>query len=385
MVLTADRVSAPGDDVRALAADLGAWLRDHDERLRPLLTPTPSFDLEVENARRLRHELWHAGWARYGWPEEYGGLGGSSVHRSALYEELYRTGWPGPSIFEHIEIIAPTLVRFGRPDVVKALLPTFLDGSQAWAQGFSESEAGSDLAALRTKATPDGTDFVVNGTKTWTSWAKWARWCLALVRTGRPEERHRGLSMMIIDLTQPGVMVAPIRQANGTDELAQVFLDDVRVPAQRLVGDVGCGWQVAMYLLARERGTLSWLRHLAFRQRLLSQGAAMAPESDRAVGDFVLQWAGVRAAAAQLLRRDGTGDELGAESAFNKLLMTRTEQQLYDLMHDLAGLRIALPLAEADEHLQREFLFSRIVTVYGGSQQMQLITIARHILGLGRD
>lgn len=376
--------AALATDLQQFKAQLVAWLGDNDAQMRPLLASNTEFDLEVASSRELRKTLWQAGWGRYGWPEELGGLGGTSLHRAVLYEELYRQGWAGPNIFEHIEIIAPTLARFAEPSLLESLLPSFLDGSEAWAQGFSEPDAGSDLASLRTRADIEGDEFVVNGAKIWTSWAKWARWCLALVRTGTPEDRHRGLTMMIIDLSQLGVEVAPIRQANGTDELAQVFFDDVRVPRSHLVGEIGGGWDVAMFLLARERGTLSWMRHLSFRERLLAESSSFTEGDDRQVGDFVARWAGVRAAAIELLRRDGRGESLGPESAFNKLLMTRTEQDLYNLVHDTTGSRIGIPLTAADELIQRDYLFSRIVTVYGGSQEMQLMTIARHVIGLNR-
>jgi alkylation response protein AidB-like acyl-CoA dehydrogenase len=300
-----------------------------------------------------------------------------------IHDELYRVGWPGPAVFEHLEIIAPTLVRFGSPEFVARALPHFLDGSQTWAQGFSEPEAGSDLASLRTRADLDGTEFVVNGHKIWTSWAKWSRWCLALVRTGTVDQRHRGLTMMAIDLHAPGVDVRPITQANGTDELAEVWFTDVRVPRDQLVGEIGGGWTVALYLLARERGTLSWLKQGGYRQRLAASAKSMREDSDRQLGEVVLQIAGVRAAAAALLARDAAGVELGPEAAFNKLLMTRTEQNLFNLLRDVDGVRTALPGdAAEDVLLQQEYLFSRIVTVYGGSRQMQLITVARHILGL---
>ncbi|UMG91285.1 acyl-CoA dehydrogenase family protein [Nocardioides sp. TF02-7] len=350
----------------------------------PCSAPRPTSTRRWSGARRLRALLWEADWGRYGWPEEYGGRGGSSLHRAAVHEELFRAGWHGPAVFEHVEIIAPTLVRYAQPAFLEQRLPRFLDGAEVWSQGFSEPEAGSDLASLRTRAVEDGDAFVVNGSKIWTSWSKWARWCLALVRTGTADERHRGLTMMAIDLTAPGVRVRPIRQANGTDELAQVFLDDVRVPRTQLVGEPGEGWAVAMYLLARERGTLSWLRHCGFRRRLLEEHKSLTVADDRAVGDFVAQWAGVRAAAADLLHRDAAGQDLGPESAFNKLLMTRAEQELQHLVHDATGPRVGVPVDEEDLLRQREYLFSRIVTVYGGSQQMQLITIAKHVLGLGR-
>jgi alkylation response protein AidB-like acyl-CoA dehydrogenase len=380
--------SQPLHDVQpgSLAAEFRDWLAANEGRLAPLFVPTAGYDARVESARALRALLVAEGWGRIGWPVEFGGLGGTIVHRALIYEELFRAGWTGPTIFEHLEIIAPTLVRFGAPGFVASVLPRFLDGSWAWAQGFSEPEAGSDLASLRTRAVSDGDHLVINGAKIWTTWAKWARWCLALVRTGTPEERHRGLSMVAIDLRSPGVTVRPIRQANGNDELAEVTFVDVSVPVTQLVGPPGLGWRVAMFLLAHERGTLSWLRHCAMRQRLVEAVPAMPVDLDRQVGDVALQIAGVRAVAAALLGRAAAGQRLGPEAAFNKLLMTRTEQALFNLLRDGEGARLALPADDPEEALlQQEYLFSRIVTVYGGSQQMQLITVAKHILGLGDD
>jgi alkylation response protein AidB-like acyl-CoA dehydrogenase len=358
------------------------WTTEQRDRLVPLLAVRADFDERVQAARDLRRLLFQSGWGRVGWPAEVGGLGGGSLHRALLHDELYRLGWAGPAVFEHLEIVAPTLVRYGSAPFVAAELPRFLDGSRTWAQGFSEPEAGSDLASVRTRADADGDDFVVTGHKIWTSWATYARWCLALVRTGTPEQRHRGLTMMAVDLHAPGVVVRPIRQGNGSEELAEVWFDAVRVPRAQLVGDVGGGWGVALYLLARERGTLAWLKQGAFRHRLAADAGLLREDHDRQVGELVLQIAGVRAAAAQLLAREAAGAELGPEAAYSKLLTTRTEQRLFDLLRDVDGVRTALPGTPRDAVLQQEYLFSRIVTVYGGSQQMQLTTVARHILGL---
>jgi alkylation response protein AidB-like acyl-CoA dehydrogenase len=361
------------------------WVADHDTELAPLLAPYSDYDRRVEQARGLRKLLAEHGWGRYGWPESVGGLGGTIVHRGIVYEELFRAGWTGPLIFEHLEIIAPTLARFAAPEFAARVLPDFIDGSKAWSQGFSEPESGSDLASLRTRAELDGDEYVITGSKIWTSWSKWADWCLALVRTGTADDRHRGLSMIAIDLNSAGVEVRAITQANGTDELAEVAFDSVRVPRSQLVGEVGAGWGVAMFLLAHERGTLSWLKHCSYRQQLLASAKSMREDHDRQVGEIALQIAGVRAAAANLLGRAAAGVQLGADAAFNKLLTTRTEQNLHNLLRDTEGIRIAMPGDSADVLLQQEYLFSRIVTIYGGSQQMQLITIARHILDLPHD
>jgi alkylation response protein AidB-like acyl-CoA dehydrogenase len=381
-----DREALSDLPLAEFAEEFRQWTSAHQAELAPLLDARIAFDERVQLARRLRELLCDHGWGRAGWPESVGGLGGTILHRAVVTEELYRLGWQGPAVFEHLEIVLPALVRYGTPEFVATVLPRFLDGSWAWCQGFSEPEAGSDLAGLRTRATADGDDFLVSGHKIWTSWARYARWCLLLARTGTAEQRHRGLTMLALDLESPGVTVHPIIQANSTDELAEVFFTDVRVPRAQVIGEVGGGWRVAMYLLAHERGTLSWLRHCAFRQRIAASAKLMGEDHDRMLGDVVVQLAGVRAAAAQLLGRAAGGAELGPDAAFNKLLMTRTEQNLFNLLRDTDGARIALP-GDAPEEilLQQDYLFSRIVTIYGGSQQMQLITVARHILELPNE
>jgi alkylation response protein AidB-like acyl-CoA dehydrogenase len=372
--------------IAGFAEQFHGWLTDHEDDVRPLLAPGSDFDQRVAAARQLRRLLWDTGWARYGWPDTVGGAGGNSLHRAVVTEELFRAGWTGPTIFEHLEIIAPTLAAHARPEFASDVVPQFLSGDRAWAQGFSEPEAGSDLASLRTRAEVDGDELVINGAKIWTTWAKYADWCLALVRTGTTEQRHRGLTMVGLRLDSPGVVVRPLLQGNGIEELAEVSFTDVRVPVGQVVGEIGSGWRVALYLLARERGTLSWLRHCGYRERIAESAASLPADFDRQLGDLVVQTAGVRAAAATLVTRDGAGQELGPIAAYNKLLMTRTEQDLFNLLRDAHGSVLAAPGATAEnELLRQEYLFSRIVTIYGGSRQMQLITIARHILGLGHD
>jgi alkylation response protein AidB-like acyl-CoA dehydrogenase len=372
-------------DLAVFAAEFREWLCVQQPALRDLLAGEHDFDRRVAQARRLRSLLYAEGWGRYGWAETVGGLGGSILHRAVMYEELVRSGWHGPTVFEHLEIVAPTVVRYADPEFAATAMPAFLDGTRAWAQAFSEPEAGSDLASLRTRADEDGDVFIVNGTKIWTSWAKWAHTALVLVRTGRREDRHRGLTMLAIDLDRPGVTVRPIRQANGSDELAEVAFDEVRVPRNRLIGEIGGGWAVAFHLLARERGILSWFRHCHFRQRLAEAAMSSTPMHDQTFGELAVRLAGLRSASVDLVRAEAAGLELGPSAAYNKLLMTRYEQGLYDVLRDLHGARITAPSSDTnDVLLQQDYLFSRIVTIYGGSQQMQLTTIANHILGLVR-
>jgi alkylation response protein AidB-like acyl-CoA dehydrogenase len=365
-------------------SELLAWLRAHATELATHMAPQPDFDNRVVAARSLQRILFDAGWSRFGWPARAGGLGGSALHRGIVYEELSRLGWHGPAIFEHLEIIAPTLLEFGDTDFVAKRFPRFLDGSQSWVQGFSEPDAGSDLASLRTRGVVADGCVVITGQKIWTSWAKWGHSCLALVRTGSAEDRHRGLTMVAVDLESPGVDVRPIQQANGTDELAEVFFDEVRVPFDQIVGEINGGWAVAMHLLAHERGTLAWFRHNHFRQRL-AQGAELATSAeDVSLGTAIVQLAGLRATAGRQLAVDASGGSLGPTAAFTKLLMTRLEQQLYDVLLRIHGARMGFGIGDADDQLlHQEYLFSRVVTIYGGTEQMQLMTLANRVLKLG--
>jgi alkylation response protein AidB-like acyl-CoA dehydrogenase len=360
------------------------WCRVNSTELALLMAPHPDYETRVVAARSLQRILFDAGWSRFGWPTWVGGWGGTALHRGIVFEELSKLGWHGPAIFEHLEIIAPTLLEFGDTDFVAERFPRFLDGTQSWVQGFSEPDAGSDLASLRTRGVVDEDCVVVTGQKIWTSWAKWGHSCLALVRTGSVEDRHRGLTMVALDLESSGVDVRPIQQANGTYELAEVFFDKVRVPLNQIVGEIDGGWTVAMHLLAHERGTLAWFRHNQFRQRLAQGADASTSLEDASLGAAIVQLAGLRATAGRQLAVDAAGGSLGPTAAFTKLLMTRLEQQLYDVLLRIHGPRMGFGVGSADDQLlHQEYLFSRVVTIYGGTEQMQLMTLANRVLKLG--
>jgi alkylation response protein AidB-like acyl-CoA dehydrogenase len=336
----------------------------------------------VEAMAGLMAALYDASWSRYGWPVEVGGLGGTMAHRAAMWEALARHDVPGMALFEHLEILAPTLVAHGPRPFVAQALPAFLAGRELWAQGFSEPDAGSDLASLRTTATLDADGFVVAGRKIWTSWAKYATWCLVLARTGTREERHRGLTAFVVDLRAPGVEVSPIEQANGTDELAEVVFTGVRVPADRIVGELGGGWPVAMHILSHERGTFAWFRHCFMYQQLLETAAHDTGSNDRHLGEALLDLAAVTATGHAGVMAHAAHETLGPKAAYTKLLLCAAEQAVQDCAL-AADADLAIGLQTPEVALARqEYLFSRIVTVYGGSQQMQLDTIAKQILRL---
>jgi alkylation response protein AidB-like acyl-CoA dehydrogenase len=364
------------------AEGLEKWLGASPRALVAAATPIPSFAARVAVMSDLMAALFEAGWARHGWPADFGGLGGTIVHRAAMWDALARHGVRGMGVFEHVEILLPVLCGLAPREFVKHALPAFLSGRELWCQGFSEPEAGSDLASLRTRASAAPGGYVIRGHKIWTSWARYATWCLVLARTGTSESRHRGVTAFIVDVRQPGIHVNAIEQANGTDELAEVVFDDVFVAEDRIVGAIDGGWDVAMHILSCERGTFAWFRHGFLYQQLLNHLPHAESHSDRAVGEALLDLAAVSASGYQGVLCHEAATPLGPRAAFTKLLLCEAERSVHDCL--LAGDADLAVGAQDDETAlsRQEYLFSRIVTVYGGSQQMQLETIAKQLLRL---
>lgn len=369
-------------DVPGYERALAEWLGERRRHSGVSKEIGYDFDERVADARVLQHDLFAAGWNRYGWPVELGGLGGSWRHRAVLWEQIARAGVAEPTIFEHVEILAPMVAKHGHPDVAARLIPQLLDGSAAWSQGFSEPDAGSDLANLRTTGNVDGDLLIVRGRKIWTSWSKYARYCIALVRTGPADGRHHGLTMVVIDLESSGVTVEPVRQANGSWELAEVLFDDVVVPIENIIGGLGGGWAMALEVLTCERSTLAWMRHCFMHARLDSLRHELGQDDEDKLGDVALDMLALRASALNALIDVNTGSGATEESSFVKLLMTSAEQSLYDLAQSARSADLAFGRDVFADELRHEYFFSRIVTVYGGSRQMQLNTIAKRVLGM---
>lgn len=338
--------------------------------------------------------LFQAGWSRYGWPEWAGGLGGNEIHRATYYEELGYAMLPVPAQHWTLETLGPALLKFA-PELATSHLRGYLSGAEWWGQCFSEPESGSDLATLRTRAVvAEEGGFVVNGQKIWTSQGPTATRLLALVRTGTPESRHRGLTMMMIDADAPGVTIRPIALASGRRELAEVFFDDVRVPADRVVGDVDGGWAVAMYLMQFERGMYGYavltkvLADLSrLRADIVAHGTSEA-NRDRFARAYV-QVVSAQARGAATVRKLAAGQALGPESSIDKLLFSKAEKDVHDLIFDvhrewlIAGEGPGTP-GELDT-ARAEWWYSRAATIMGGTVEVQRGIIADHILGLPKE
>lgn len=334
------------------------------------------------------------GWNRYGWPEEVGGLGGNEIHRAVYYEELGYAMLPIPAQQWTLEVLGPAVIRFA-PELAARYLPEYLRGNEWWGQGFSEPESGSDLASLRTRAVDnDDGGFVVTGQKIWTSQGSTAKRLLVLVRTGTPESRHRGLSMLLIDTDTPGVTVRPIALASGRRELAEVFFEDVRVPRERLIGELNGGWAVTMFLMQYERGMYGYA---ALNKSLMELSRVREYMVERAVGQsawekFARVYVEVitaQARAASNVRRLAAGEAIGPESSIDKLLFSEAERDVNDLIMDIARDHIMVDPLGADpaelDTVRAEWWYSRAATIMGGTAEVQRGIIADHLLGLPKE
>jgi alkylation response protein AidB-like acyl-CoA dehydrogenase len=376
-----------------------ASVLDHREKVRAWLAAMApelkefhgAHELTAEGAldsgRRFMRLLYDEGWGRWGWPEVAGGLGGPAVLRSVLYDELEWANYPLPVQYELLETMAPAVLAFA-PELAASLLPAALTGERGWAQGFSEPEAGSDLAALRCRARRDGEHYIVTGQKIWTSQAIAASCIGTLVRTGTPDSRHRGLSMLMVDLDTPGVDVRPIRLANGQNELAEVFFDDVRVPADRLVGADGQGWAVAMFLLQYERGNYAWVRQAHIGRMVAALAVAADPADDRAMAEVGGAWLAqqaVRMRCGRTVLRLAEGEALGPEISIDKVLLGTAEQRVCDAWLTLQRNKFLFSDGDEDESWRAHWFYTRASTIYGGAAEVQRSIIADRVLGLPKE
>jgi acyl-CoA dehydrogenase len=331
--------------------------------------------------------LYDAGWNRWGWPEEVGGLGGGVVHRAAMYEQIFASGYRLPQRYYAVEILGPALARFN-PKVAAVHLPRFLSGQDMWCQGFSEPEAGSDLGALKLRAVDEGDHWRVNGQKIWTSFAHLSASCLLLARTGESSSGYRGLTMMWVDMNTPGITPRAIRTMSGENELAEVFFDDVLVPKENVLGEVGAGWNIAMYLLQWERGMYAWLMQSWMHARfddLLQQAGPRAASAAAEIGRIYQMLFAVRVKSIETVRALDAGQSPGPEISADKVLLTRAEQALFDLSRELLFPDFAFDDAPEIIAWRDDYWYSRAASIYGGAIDIQRGIIAERLLGLPRS
>jgi alkylation response protein AidB-like acyl-CoA dehydrogenase len=358
------------------------WLADNVPREPRPKDGQELVDFDVAWQRR-QHA---AGWAGIDWPTEFGGRGLSALEQVIWYEELARAGAPHKSVLTAgLHQIGHTLMLCGSEEQKTRYLPGILDGSVIWCQGFSEPDAGSDLASLRTTAIRDGDDLVLNGSKVWCSFGPYAQMQGALVRTDPQQPRHRGLTWVVVDLTTPGVTVRPIPTIDGNAEFAEVFYDDVRVPLGNVVGEVNKGWQVALSTLALERGPAFLDAKLSMLVELDKLAALAASQGSFSDAGLAREFAEVRAGAAairamayRLVSPTTTGGVTSAAGTSFSLHCNELRQRVSSLAVRMVG-------AGAEEvPWANRWLNDFCATIAGGTSDIQRNLIGERVLGLPR-
>jgi acyl-CoA dehydrogenase len=381
-------------DVAAYRQDFRRWLSELDWADEWRSAHFDNAEDELGYHATILSRVYDAGWNRYGWPEAAGGFGGSELHRAVYFEELAGAMLSVPEQHWTLEVIGPAVHRYA-PHLAAEYLPGYLRGAEWWGQCFSEPESGSDLAGLRCRATDDGAGgFVLNGQKIWTSQGPTATRFLLLARTGAPESRHRGLSTFLVDADTPGVTVRPITLASGRRELAEVFFDDVRVPHDRLIGDVDGGWAVVMYLMQYERGmygyavTTTALTELSRLRAAMATHGASSAHRERFARIYV-DVVAAQARGARTVRALADGRMVGPESSVDKLLFARAEKDINDFILDVRREWMMAGIGGDDakelDAARAKWWYTRAATIMGGSAEVQRGIIADHILGLPKE
>jgi alkylation response protein AidB-like acyl-CoA dehydrogenase len=348
-----------------------------------------------EERQAWERHLGAHGWTCVGWPKEHGGRGLTLRQQVAYHEEYARARAPGRLGIVGEGLLGPTIIAFGTPEQQRRFLPAIVSGEELWCQGYSEPDAGSDLANLSTAAVVDGDEWVVSGQKVWTSLATWADWCFVLARTDRAAPRHRGISYLLVPMRQAGVEIRPIVQVTGDSEFNEVFFDGARTAVDNIVGGPGDGWRVAMGTLAFERGASTLGQQLAFRTEydaIVAAAHRRGLTDDPVVRQRLMQaHIGLEIMRLSALRTlSGTEDgTLNRAAMVSKLYWATVHRGLGELAIDVLGAEALVadggPPGYEPSAFQRLFLFSRADTIYGGSNQVQRNIIGERALGLPKD
>lgn len=386
----------PSPTIEKTRRDFQSWLRDNLpdlHRWKQLHDQGPVAE-RIAFLKDWERRLYDARWIAVHWPSEYGGRDASLLDHLAVHEELVRAAAPplinGPSI----SIFGPTLLVFGTPQQKQRYLPTLLSAEEVWCLGFSEPNAGSDLASLRTRATREGDEWVLNGQKVWTTYANQADYCMFLVRTDANAPQHKGISCLIVPLRTPGITVRPLREITGDTDFNEVFLDNARVPADSVVGEVNKGWQVIMTALGHERGTLLLVDHVrrqADMARLLELISANGKRADRLTrqqfAQFYVEVEIMRFHCIKVMS-DLEQGRPQSDVSILKLYGSEMVQRLDDFGLNLQGpyaqLWSGAPQVINDGDWQHSWLMARAMTIASGTSEVQRNIIAQRLLGLPR-
>jgi alkylation response protein AidB-like acyl-CoA dehydrogenase len=379
------------DRENAFRAEARTWLEANVPS-----APLASFDTA---AGAQQHRAWElklnaAGWAMVPWPVEYGGRGANLLEWLVFEEEYYRARAPKRINQNGIFLLGPTIMEYGTPEQKARFLPKIASSAEVWAQGWSEPNAGSDMAAITTTAIRDGSDYVVRGQKTWASRGAFADWLFGMFRTDPASERHNGLTFVLVPLSTPGITVRPIAQLDGETGFAEVFFDDARVPIANTLGKEGQGWSVAMATAGFERGLMlrSPARFQDTALRLVELLRENAMNVDEALRDEVVRaWIAAEAYTLDTYRtvsRLLAGGKIGAESSLNKIFWSELDIRMHELALEILGDRWDLlpeaPGAQGVGTWLDSYLFSLSGPIYAGTNEIQRNIISERLLGMPR-
>ncbi len=376
------------EDEKSFRAEARQWLQANVPA-----TPLPSFDTAegFELHRQWEGLLFEAGWSAVSWPVEYGGRGADYLKWLIFEEEYWRSGAPGRVSQNGIFLLGPTIIEVGTEAQKARYLPAMASSREIWAQAWSEPDAGSDLASIRSKGrlSDDGTEWILDGQKTWASRAAWADWCFGIFRTDPESIRHRGLTFILIPLDTPGITVRPIAQLDGDAGFAEIFFDDVHVPVANTLGEPGKGWNVAMAAAGFERGVSlrSPARFNVAVDRLIELWKQVGDLDDDtmrdAVTDLWMQAEGYKLHTAMTVTKLLEGGHIGSESSLNKIFWSEMDVRAHELALQLLG-----PGAERTDGPYESwvdgFLFSLSGPIYAGTNEIQRNIIADRVLNLPR-
>lgn len=354
---------------------------------------------EVAFLKSWQRQLFDGGWAGLDWPTEYGGRDVGIIPNMIWQEEYTRLRGPNQiSLSVGSSLVGPTLMARGTDQQKERFLAPILKGEEVWCQGFSEPNAGSDLASLKTRGEVVGDHIVVNGQKTWTSFAHQSDWCILVVRTNPDARKHQGLSFLLLDMKTPGISIRPLIEMTGHAWFNEVFFDDVRVPIENVVGEVDQGWDIVVTTLSVERGSSSQHARLeadldllieATRRTPRGQGsAADDPQVREQVAAFAAEMMVMRMSAYRNAWRIHEEGLPGPEGSTLKVFWSELDQRLKKTALEILGPRAMVPegdpLALDDGYWAYESLWSRAATIYAGTSEVQRNIIANRVLGLPR-
>lgn len=374
---------------QAFRAEVRAWMEAHVPK-EPLVTLEcrEGYDQHVEWERTLAS----GNWGMVTWPEQFGGRGLDLIQWLIFEEEYFRAGGPNRANQNGIFLLGPTIMEFGTEEQKARFLPPMARGEVIWAQAWSEPGAGSDMAAIQSKAVRDGDHYVITGQKTWSSRAAFADWGFGIFRTDPDSKRHKGLTFILFDLNSPGITRRPIRQLHGDTGFAELFFDEVRVPVENCLAGEGQGWNVAMATAGFERGLMlrSPGRFQATAKRLVELYRAHEAEASPAAREAVVQaWGAAQAYAYNtyaVASKIMAGGKIGAEASLNKIFWSELDRAMHRTAMQILGAHAELKRfgnGQINQWLEG-YIFSLSGPIYAGSNEVQRNIIAERLLGLPR-